>query len=101
VDEQQIFNLLGLMARARKIDVGTAKIYDGIKKNKYPSIILARDAEVKTREKIERLCEAHNVKLFDFGTKETLAHAIGKQLTVAIAIKDMGFNNQLSKLFKK
>jgi len=101
MERQRVLNLLGLMARARKIDVGTAKIYDGIKKNKYASIVLATDAEVKTREKFERLCSLHQLQLFDFGTKEELAQAIGKELTVAIAVKDRGFNNQLRNLFKK
>jgi ribosomal protein L7Ae-like RNA K-turn-binding protein len=89
------------MARARKIDVGTAKVYAGIKKNKYVSIVLALDAEIKTREKFKRLCDAHQLQLFDFGTKEELARAIGKELTVAIAVKDIGFNNQLKELFEK
>lgn len=99
--KQQVLNLLGLMTKARKIDVGTAKIYDGIKKDKYVSIILALDAEVKTREKITRLCETHQLQLIDFGTKEELAAAIGKQLTVAIAIKDKGFNDKLKSLIEK
>jgi len=89
------------MARARKIDVGTAKIYDGIKKDKYASIVLATDAAIKTREKFEHLCSEQQLQLFDFGTKEELARAIGKELTVAIAVKDNGFNNQLRKLFEK
>ena len=89
------------MARARKIDVGTEKIYAGIKKNKYQLVVLAKDAQDKTREKIERLTTAYHVPLINLGTKEQLAAAIGKELTVAIAIKDKGFSDALNKKIEK
>lgn len=99
--EQQVHNLLGLMARARKIDVGTEKIYEGIKRQKYNAVVLAEDAKPNTRNKMERLASTHNVEIINLATKDELANAIGKTFTVAIAIKDTGFTKSLKKILEK
>lgn len=98
--DQKIHNLLGLMARSRSIDVGTAKIYTGMKIGKYKLVIVAADAEANTRERLETYAKNYQIELLTLGTKEELAAAVGKTLTVAIAIKDKGFSQSLIRLIK-
>ncbi|MGL5043248.1 MAG: L7Ae/L30e/S12e/Gadd45 family ribosomal protein [Culicoidibacterales bacterium] len=95
---KQLDNLIGLMMRARKIDVGTAKIVEGIKKNKYHLVILATDASELTKEQFNKHARNSQTNIREYGTKDSLADAIGKGVTVAIGIKDKGFFQKVEEI---
>jgi len=96
-----ISNLLGLMMRARKIDMGTAKIMDGIRKRKYTLVILANDASKQTRKQFCQKTEYYEVPLIEMGTKESIGAAIGKDIAVAVGLTDVGFTKKIYEVLEK
>lgn len=96
----EIHNLFGLMMRARKIDVGSAKIIEGIKKKKYPLVVLAEDASDLTVEQFEKQAVKTKTEIIRCGRKDSLADAIGKATTVAIGIVDRGFAKKIQQLLQ-
>ncbi|GBU11016.1 50S ribosomal protein L7ae [Erysipelotrichaceae bacterium] len=98
---QQAYNLLGLMMRSRRIDIGATKILEGIKRGKYHLVILAEDASELTQEQFRKQAAKTNVKVIVFGTKQTIAESIGKDVTVAIGIIDKGFADKMRSILEK
>lgn len=98
---KQLFNILGLAMRARMVDLGTDKVIVGMKKNKYPLVILASDASDATTEKILFIAKKYNTKMIKFATKENLGYAVGKAQAVVIGIPDVGFVSKIIALYEQ
>ncbi len=90
--------LLGLCAKARKIESGTDACIELIGKKKVKLIIVAVDAVDRTKRNLEFVCNKHNVKICFYGEISKLSHAIGKSNKAVIGIKEENFANQILKI---
>ena len=69
-----------------------------IKFKKAKILIIAEDTSQNTKDKISKACEENNIKLFEFGLKDEISYAIGKQNKTVIAILDNNFAKKIEKL---
>ncbi len=98
---QQLLQLLGLAARARKVISGEELVVKEVRSGKAKLVLLASDASANTRKKLTDKCSYYNVELHVFGDRYDLGHATGKEARVAIAILDNGFAKKMSSLLNE
>lgn len=99
--ESQIFQLLGIAMRARKIITGEELATREIQNGKAHLVIISNDASANTTKKITDKCTFFNVEKQVFGSREELGYAIGKESRVVLAITDAGFAGKLSELLNE
>lgn len=91
----KVLSLLGLSARAGKIASGEFAAETAVKSGKAALVIVAEDASANTKKLFHDKCSFYEVPVFDYGTKETLGHAIGKELRASVAVLDAGLANAI------
>ena len=91
----KVLSLLGLSARAGKIASGEFAAETAVKSGKAALVIVAEDASANTKKLFHDKCTFYEVPVFDYGTKETLGHAIGKELRASVAVLDNGLANAI------
>ncbi len=69
-----------------------------IKFKKAKLLIIAEDTSQNTKDKINRVCEENKIKLYEYGKKDEISYAIGKQNKTVVAILDNNFAKNLEKL---
>lgn len=94
----KLLGILGLAARARKIATGEELVVKEIRSGKAKLVLIASDASINSRKKIEDKCKFYNVEYYTFGDRYQLGHATGKEKRIAIAILDSGFAKKISSL---
>jgi len=95
VKPDKVLSLLGLSARAGKIASGEFAAETAVKSGKAAVVIVAEDASDNTKKLFHDKCSFYEVPVFDYGTKETLGHAIGKEFRASIAVLDAGLANAI------
>ena len=91
----KVLSLLGLSARAGKIASGEFAVETAVKSGKAALVIVAEDASSNTKKLFHDKCSFYEVSVFDYGTKEMLGHAIGKELRASVAVLDVGLANAI------
>lgn len=92
-----VYSLLGLCARARKLCSGS-ELIDLIRKKRVYFVFIAEDASQNTKKKISDKCRFYNVEFQVIGTSIELSHAIGKENRMALGIIDKGFANKIQSM---
>ncbi len=69
-----------------------------IKFKKAKLLIIAEDTSQNTKDKINRACEENKIKLYEYGNKDEISYAIGKQNKTVVAILDNNFAKNIEKL---
>ena len=83
--------------RAGKVKSGETAVMDAIRKNKACLVIISCDASDNTTKQFSDKCKYYNVPIVFFGDKESLGHAIGKDVRTSLAITDKGLSQSLRK----
>lgn len=97
----QLFQMLGMAARARKIITGEELVVREVRSGNARLVIISKDASKNTMKKINDKCNSYNVEKHVFGTREELGHAIGKESRVVLALTDAGFAGKISGLLNE
>ena len=90
VSEKKVFSLLSLAAKAGFIDSGEFSTEKSVKEGKAKLVILASDASDNTKKKFKNISEFRGVRMVEFGRKDKLGHAIGKEFRASLSIRDDG-----------
>ena len=93
VKQNKVLSLLGLSARAGKLASGEYSAETAVKSGKAALVIVAEDASANTKKLFHDKCSFYEVPIYEFGTKEMLGHAIGKELRASVAVLDEGLAN--------
>ena len=93
--QNKILSLLGLAAKAGKIQSGEFAAETAIKSANAFLVIVAEDASENTKKHFKDMCEYRNISCYTFGTKSELGRCIGKESRASIAVTDEGFGNGL------
>ena len=97
LESEKIYSLLGLCMRAGKVRSGEFATMEAIRKKTAQMVIVSLDASDNTTKQFSDKCKYYDVPLFFFGDKESLGHAIGKEVRTSLAITDKGLSESLRK----
>lgn len=95
----QVFNMIGLAKRARKVVSGDTML-KSIQNKSAKLVIIARDASENTQKKYIDKCTFYNIPYAMVDNAADLSHAIGDFNKVAIGILDEGFAKKLESYLK-
>ena len=91
-----MLRLLGIAAKAGKLASGEFAAGQALKARKAWLTIVAEDASANTKKEFRDKCEHVRCPLLEIGTKQELAHAIGKGERSCIAVLDQGLAAAIS-----
>ncbi len=97
LNSEKIYSLLGLSMRAGKVKSGEFATLEAIRKKTAKLVIVSLDASENTTKQFSDKCKYYDVPIFFFGDKESLGHAIGKDVRTSLAITDKGLSESLRK----
>ena len=89
--------MISLAAKAGKVVSGETSVEKAIQSVKAYLVIVSGDASENTRKKFVNKSNYYGIPVYINGTKESLAHAIGKDLRSVIAVTDEGMANAVAK----
>ncbi len=93
----KIYSLLGLAARSRNVVSGEIATEKAVKTGSAVLAIVSKDASDNTIKMFRNMCDFYNVPFFQYGTKEELGHAMGKEMRSSLAVTDNGFAQSIKK----
>lgn len=99
-NSNKVLSMLGLATRARKIVSGEFSTERSIQDFSACLVIVATDASDNTKKKFKNKCEFYEVPYFEYGTRDELGHAMGKEQRASLAVTDEGFARQVHKLIE-
>ncbi len=93
--QSKILSMLGIAERGRNVASGEFMTEKAVKETKAYLVIVAADASENTKKKFRDMCTFYQVPFFEYGTKDELAHAIGKEMRASLAVTDQGIANSM------
>lgn len=93
----KIFGLLGLAVRAGKIQSGEFSTEKSVKSGRACLVLVSEEASENTRKMFRNMCTYYEVPYYEFGSKEELGHATGKEMRASLAVTDPGFSEAIRK----
>ena len=88
--QNKILSLLGLAAKAGKVQSGEFAAEKAIKSANAYLVIVASDASDNTRKHFRDMCSYRDIPFYIYGTKNELGRCIGKESRASIALTDEG-----------
>lgn len=89
--QNKIYGILGLAQRAGKVRSGEFSAEKSLKEGRCRLLLLPEDASDNTRKKFHNMSDFRRVPIREYGTKEELGHALGKEERSSVSIEDEGF----------
>lgn len=84
----RVLSQISIAMKAGKLASGEFACEEAIKDGSGYLCIIASDASDNTKKSFSNSCDFYNVKLVEYGTKESLGHAIGKEFRASIVVRD-------------
>ncbi|MCR5415890.1 MAG: ribosomal L7Ae/L30e/S12e/Gadd45 family protein [Pseudobutyrivibrio sp.] len=81
-------NMISIAQKAGMLLSGEFACEQAIKSQEAFLCIVATDASNNTKKSFSNSCEFYNVEYVEYGTKESLGHAIGKEYRASIVVCD-------------
>ena len=97
MDSNKVYSLLGLCVKAGKLKSGEFATLEAIRAGTAKLVIVSCDASDNTTKQFRDKCKYYKVPIAFFGDKESLGHAIGKDVRTSLAITDTGLSGSLRK----
>ena len=95
--KQKVLNMIGLATRAGKVKSGEFSTEKAVKSGQASLVIVSRDASENTKKMFRNMCTYYKVPYYEFGGREELGAAMGKQMRVSLAVTDPGFSSAIVK----
>lgn len=95
--QNKIFSLLGIAMRGHNLVSGEFQTLEAIKKGSAMLVIIAEDASDNTKKLFADKCLFYEVPVYNYGTKEDLGRAIGKDLRSSVGVCDAGLADAIIK----
>ncbi len=81
-------NMISMAMKAGKLVSGEFACEQAIKDGSGCLCVIATDASANTKKSFSNSCEFYGIKYIEYGTKESLGHAIGKEYRASIVVCD-------------
>ena len=95
--QNKVLSLLGIAMRGRNLVSGELQTEEAVKKNTALLVIVAKDASPNTKTLFHNKCSFYEVPICEYGTKESLGRAIGKESRSSVAVCDEGLAEAIIK----
>ena len=95
--QNKIFSLLGIAMRGHNLVSGELQTLEAVKKGSAMLVIIAEDASDNTKKLFADKCLFYEVPVYNYGTKEDLGRAIGKDLRSSVGVCDAGLADAIIK----
>lgn len=97
MENNKALSLIGLATKAGKTVSGEFSTEKSVKTGKGYLAIVAGDSSENTKKKFRNMCTYYEVPYFEFGSKEELGHATGREMRASLAVQDAGFSEAMKK----
>ena len=84
----RLSRLLGLGLRAGRVVVGVTGVRAGLQRGALRCVVLAADASMRTRDKVERLARARGVPVVRGSVADELGAGLGRPPVQAVGVAD-------------
>lgn len=88
--QNKVLGSLGLAMKSHSLVSGEHQTLEAVKGGKAVIVIIAEDASANTKKLFHDKCSFYKVPVYEYGTKEDLGRAIGKDLRSSLAVCDTG-----------
>ena len=95
--QNKILSLLGIAMRGRNLVSGEFQTEGAVKNGSAMLVIIAEDASANTKKLFTDKCSFYEVPVYEYGTKESLGRAIGKDLRSSLGVCDAGLADAIIK----
>lgn len=99
-NRSRVFGLLGLAEKAGKVKSGEFSTEKAVKSGTAFLVLVSEEASDNTKKMFRNMCTFYEVPYYEFGKKEELGHALGKEMRASLAIQDEGFSKAVVKLLE-
>lgn len=96
----KVLSLISLATKAGKTVSGEFSTEKAVKTYTAELVFVADDASDNTKKKFKNMCDFYEVPVYFYGSKDTLGHAMGKELRSSLAVTDAGFAKGMMKQLK-
>lgn len=93
--QNRVLSLLGIAMRGRNLVSGEFQTLEAVKSASAMLVIIAEDASANTKKMFTDKCRFYNVPVREYGSKEKLGRAIGKDMRSSLGICDAGLAEAL------
>lgn len=90
VQSKKVLGILGLAMKAGTVLSGEFMTEQAIRSGEAKLVIVASDASDNTKKKFRNSCQFYHVPYAQWGEKEVMGNAIGKQFRASLAVTDKG-----------
>lgn len=97
MQSKKVLGTLGLAMKAGNVVSGEFMTEKAIRDGSARLVIVATDASGNTKKKFQNSCHFYRVPYAEFGDKDLLGNAIGKEFRASLAVTDKGFAKSISK----
>ena len=95
--QNKILSLIGLATKAGKTMSGEFSTEKAVKTGCAALVIVSTESSDNTKKKFRNMCTYYEVPYFEFGSKEELGHATGREMRASLAVQDAGFSEAMKK----
>ena len=93
----KVLSLISLATKAGRCASGEFMTEGQTKSGRASLVVVAEDASDNTKKKFRDMCKFYKVPMIVYGDKDTLGHAMGKELRASLAVVDNGFAQAIMK----
>lgn len=93
--QNKIFSTISISMKAGKLLSGESMVEQAVKDRKAALVIVAEDASANTKKLFNNKCKFYDIPKYEYGTKEQLGRAIGKEFRASLAIVDAGLAKKI------
>ena len=95
----KLLSMLGLCTKAGKLKSGEFQTESSVKSGEAFLVIVAGDASDNTKKKFNDMCTFYETPIIEYGLKEEMAKAIGKDVRAMLAVCDEEFAKSILKIY--
>lgn len=97
INSKKVLGTLGLAMKAGCVASGEFMTEKAIRDGRAYLVIVAGDASANTKKKFSNSCAYYKVSYAEFGDKDVLGNAVGKEFRASLAVMDKGFATSIGK----
>ncbi len=99
--QNKILSLLGLAMRGRNLVSGEFQTEEAVKNGSAMLVIIAEDSSANTKKLFHNKCFHYGIPVYEYGTKEILGRAIGKEYRACVGICNAGLADAVERQLKE